>query len=141
MKFVKHPIMKLLVIFLLLINFIHCHKAAPEANTGEVVFPGDTTFLNTYVKDKPRLILTKAQIQNLKAMAKKDTLLNKYVTQCVNNAKNHLSDALPVYSSAGILTQSQDALNVITTLSFAYLWTGEKPYAEKAKQIILAVSA
>jgi hypothetical protein len=133
--------LKFFIVLFLSFNFIHCQKNKAEGDQSVLVYPNDTTFLNSYIQEKPRLILTKGKLQALKSLATRDTLLNKYVAQCLNNAKNQLSNALPVYSSAGILTQSQDAFNVITTLSFAYLWTGEKQYAERVKQIMLTVSA
>lgn len=102
MHLINNPVLKLLVAFLLLMNITFCQKN--EENNTSYVFPSDTSFLKTYVRDHPRLILTKNRIPYLQSLAKNDTLLNRYVTQCINDAKTRLYGALPVYYSRGILT-------------------------------------
>jgi hypothetical protein len=138
MKIFNNLVIRFLICFLLAMDMSHCQKN--NENNTAFVFPLDTTVLKTYVKEKPRLILTQGRIQELKSLAEQDTVLSRYVSQFLDNASKELSGALPVYYSSGILDQSQLALSSITTLSFAYLWTGEAVYAERAKRILLEVS-
>jgi hypothetical protein len=116
-----------------------------DLNATEYIFPDDTTFLKTLIKEKPHLILTNERLKYLKDLSNQDPTLKKYISQCLIDANRNLYKALPVYvyseSEAGyLLGQSWSTFDIVTNLSFAYLWTGNPKYAERAKQILLTVA-
>ncbi len=101
----------------------------------------EQNILSTLDKTHPRLILKNDRLEELKALAKKDTTLQKYVNDSVKRADGCLG-APPlerVLIGPRLLSVSRRCLDRVYALAFAYRWTGEKKYADKAVENILAV--
>lgn len=128
---------KLVIIYLAVVCIIMTSQALGQS---PYVYPDDTTFMKTYIKEKPRFILTPARLQELKTLYAQDTVLKKYVDLVITYTP--LTDSLPVYSSAtgGLLNESYRIVSLVTRLSFLYLWTGDTVYAERAKQVLLTIA-
>ncbi len=77
----------------------------------------------------PRLFMTQDRMAQLKALAKKDTLLQKYISQVVAQADK--------MAKATTVKNDREILDRMFTLGFAYHWTGEVVYAESAKKLLV----
>ncbi len=89
----------------------------------------------------PRLILTNDRLIELKALSKTDTLLQRYVDNVVARANAYL-DASPLERKLigpRLLGVSRECRARIYALGLAYRWTGDKRYADIAKQNLLNV--
>ena len=101
----------------------------------------EQNILSTLEKKHPRLILKNHRLEELKSLAKTDTTLQKYVNDSIKRADGFLDDPLLERELIGprLLYVSRRCLNRVYALAFAYRWTGEKKYADKAIENVLAV--
>ncbi|MCK4751900.1 MAG: DUF4962 domain-containing protein [Planctomycetes bacterium] len=116
---------------------IYCHTAFAQENTASQ----NTDILANLDKNHPRLMLKDDQLQQLKKLYPKDETLQRYLKDVLNEADGYCKEPALVYKKIGprLLSVSQKCLNRMYALGIAYRWTGEKKYAEKAKQDLLAV--
>ena len=79
--------------------------------------------------EHPRMFVTKERIAELKIQAVKDTLLQKYIAQVLEQADK--------MTKATTIRNDREILDRMFTLGFAYHWTGEVMYAENAKKLLI----
>ncbi len=89
----------------------------------------------------PRLMLNDGDLARLKELHEKDRLLQRYVADVLKQADACLQKPPLTYRKIGprLLHVSRDCLNRIYALGLAYRWTGDKKYAQKAVENLLAV--
>jgi hypothetical protein len=99
--------------------------------------------LDTLDKSHPRLMLKDKDLERLKQQYEKDKVLQKCVGDVLDRADYYMTRPGLVYQKIGprLLHVSRDCLNRTYALGLAYRWTGEKKYAEKAKENLLTVCA
>ncbi len=105
--------------------------------------PTAETVLATLVKTHPRLILTDGRLAELKALARTDTTLARYVQDVIKQADRDLRRGMLVHKLVGprLLTTSRECLRRVCTLGVAWRWTGKRVYADKIRDNLLAVCA
>jgi len=103
----------------------------------------ESTVLSTLDKAHPRLMLKDADLKRLKARCKSDPILQKCVADVIKSAKSCLKKPPLVHKKIGprLLRVSRDCLRRTYCLALAWRWTGEKKYADKAVENLLAVCA
>lgn len=99
----------------------------PWKKTPEVHVNADELF-KSISEEHPRLLVTKEQMQNVRESSRKDTLLQKYIREVIENADKYIDN--PVQSNT---RRCQDEL---LCLGFAYHYTGNFLYKNKAIDII-----
>jgi hypothetical protein len=121
-----------LIILTCLYSFLTCCKkdieSVPEE---EIVYKGILTNLK---HNHPRLLLTDERLEELKSLSITDSQLNKYVTTVISQAdKDYLKTPLQyILIGPRLLDKSRECLNRVYNLAFAYRWTGNKLYLDKA---------
>jgi len=102
-----------------------------------------STILETLRKAHPRLMLPEDDLQNLKKIHEKDETLKKYVSEVLSQADKCLGKKPLVHKLIGprLLSVSRECLKRIYALGLAWTWTGDKKYAEKARENLLTVCA
>jgi len=110
-------------------------EAAPTVDPSKV--------LSTLDKTHPRLMLKDADLMRLKERCKSDRILQKCIADVIKDARACLSKGPLVHKKIGprLLHVSRDCLRRTYSLGLAYRWTGEKKYADKAVENLLAVCA
>jgi hypothetical protein len=108
-----------------------CQKDIQSAPEEEVVYQGILTNLK---HDHPRLLLTDERLEELKSLSISDGQLNKYVTTVISLADKDYVKTPIEYILIGprLLDKSRECLNRVYNLAFAYRWTGNKLYLQKA---------
>jgi len=120
------------VIFAIFGGFLTgCHKENEIPPNREIVYTG---ILKNLKHDHPRLLLTDERLQELKTISNTDNQLNKYVTAVIAQADKDYVKAPIEYILIGprLLDKSRECLNRVYNLAFAYRWTGNKLYLQKA---------
>ncbi len=105
--------------------------------------PSPETVLDGLRASHPRLILTSERLNELKNQAKSDSLLQRYVSQALDEAKDDLSKSLLVHKLQGprLLSVSRECMARVYSLGLAWRWTGEEKYAVRLKENLMAVCA
>ncbi len=93
--------------------------------------------------EHPRLIVTAAAWNDLQARRTNDTEVAAIINLTVAQARNVLKAPPLVYKKEGrrLLAVSREALERVELCSFAYRLTGEKVFADRAQQDMLAAAA
>lgn len=127
-----HRSLNMILITVLCANLC-AHAATQQPNADNV--------LSTLDKTHPRLLLKADDLANLKALHKNDTTLQKYVADVLKTADGCLSKESLPYNIVGprLLHISRRCLNYNLPLAFAYRWTGDEKYADKAIDNALTV--
>jgi len=96
---------------------------------------------DTLVREHPRLMLKEDALRDLKEQAKDDEVLLRFVHEVIRRASDRLDDRPLLYKKRGprLLHVSKSCVERIYDLGIAWRWTGEKKYAEKIKENLLAV--
>ena len=115
-----------------------CWQDAAEA--AELNVTPDLIF-DTLVREHPRLMLKEDALRDLKEQAKNDEVLQRFVREVVRRADDRLDEPTLLYKKRGprLLHVSKSCVERIYDLGIAWRWTGEKKYAEKIKENLLAV--
>jgi len=115
--------------------FLCAQKDAPAA-AGEDVLAG-------LVREHPRLILSGAELERLKALHESDAVLRKCVRDALAAADGALGKPALVHKLIGprLLSVSRECLNRIYALCLAWRWTGDEKYAAAARDNLLTVCA
>lgn len=128
---------KLMVLVALVTAICTAARAAGPAR------PTADTVLKTLVKAHPRLMLTEARLAELKALARTDKTLARYVRDVIRRADSDLRRPMLVHKLVGprLLSTSRECLRRVYTLGLAWRWTGKRIYADKVRENLLAVCA
>ncbi len=99
--------------------------------------------LRTLKVGHPRLLLTDARLEGLKALHETDETLQRFVRDVARQADDHAGQPMLQRELIGprLLHISRAALQRVYTLAFMYRWTGEARYADKAIENLRAVCA
>ena len=110
------------------------------AGAAELNVAPDLIF-DTLVREHPRLMLKEDALRDLKEQAKNDEVLQRFVREVCRQADDRLDDPKLLYKKRGprLLHVSKSCVDRIYDLGIAWRWTGEKKYAEKIKENLLAV--
>lgn len=125
-------------------NFVLCLLfVLPGVSLGQLTYndlPTESIFENL-LPDHPRLLLTQERLETLKTRSEEDSTLQRYVDDVIAAADIDYGKPLLEYKKVGprLLSVSREALNRLYVLSFAYRWTHQREYAEKAIQNLYAV--
>jgi len=121
--------------------FNACRKKNSEVVPPEA--PKLTGILSTLKMEHPRLLLTDARLQELKALSLTDTRLKKYASDVVAQAEKDIlkSPILHVLIGPRLLDKSRECLSRVYNLAFAYRWTGNNKYLTAAVSNMLNVCA
>lgn len=113
------------------------------APAGAPTRPTADNVLNSLVKTHPRLMLTPGRLAELKALAKTDKLLARYVRDVVRQADGTLGKPMLVHKLVGprLLSVSRECVRRVYALGLAWRWTGKRVYADKVRDNLLAVCA
>ncbi|WP_197171765.1 heparinase II/III domain-containing protein [Novipirellula aureliae] len=86
-------------------------------------------------------MLKEDALRDLKRQAENDEVLQRFVREVCRQADNRLDDPKLLYEKRGprLLHVSKSCVERIYDLGIAWRWTGEKKYAEKMKENLLAV--
>lgn len=129
-----------MIIFALpaVLNSSHCYSARVEDSPEE-----PAAVLSTLERGHPRLILTNDRLEELKRQHKGDKLLQRYVQDVLERAEGFCGRPVLVYQKRNgkMLHVSRRCLWRVYALAFAWRWTGQEKYAEKAEENLLAVCA
>ena len=113
-----------------------CHVAAGQETSSAI----GRSPLDNLAKSHPRLMLTDARLAQVKQLAKDDPLLDKAAKTLLAQAqvafKQNWGDLKAVNADAVISIRGR-----VYLLAFAFRWTGEQKYADKAREVLLAVAA
>jgi Heparinase II/III-like protein/Domain of unknown function (DUF4962) len=98
-------------------------------------------FVPTIRTEHPRLILTRVDWENLRESIKSDPLKSSWLDQIRRAAETQIQRPRTKYKlgTDGLLFQSREALTQLSTFGALYRLTGEKRYAEVARQELLTV--
>lgn len=99
--------------------------------------------LSTLYKPHPRLFLKDSDLEQLKKRSATDNDLARYVNEVIQQAEKMLKKPplKHVLQGPRLLYVSRECVDRVYTLALAYRWTGDRKYAEKAKENILTVCA
>jgi len=119
---------------------IYCH---PTLALNERLVAQPNSILSTLDKSHPRLMLKDKELKDLKEQHQKDKVLQKCLRDVIQQADSYTKKPMLTYRKIGprLLRVSRECLHRIYALCLAYRWTGEKKYARKAVDNLLAVSA
>ena len=94
-------------------------------------------------KEHPRLIITTAGWNDLRARRASDAKLDAVITGIVDSARKVLTAPTLVYTKIGskMLPVSREAMRRIELCSFAYRFTGEKVFLDRAQKDMLDAAA
>ncbi len=130
--------MRRLIVLTSLIVAVLCGTsvAADKISPGRVL-----EILKKTDRSHPYLILTEARLKELAKFHKSDKTLHGYVKDVVGRADNYLKKPMLKYEKRGprLLHISRRCVNRIYALGLAYRITGDKKYAYKAIENMLAV--
>lgn len=129
-------------IFTILIPIAATLASVAEPATG----PGSgqpTAILSTLQKGHPRLLLTPESLKTLKDQVSKDPERQKLLAGVCAQADRMIKDKPVEYVLIGprLLDKSRTCLNRVSTLSFAWLMTNDRKYADRALQELETVAA
>ncbi len=91
--------------------------------------------LSTLAKGHPRLLMSNKRLAELKALAKKDALLQRLVDQAIVNADNLQTIPVETYripDGKRLLFVSRNVLSRVSQLAFAARWTGDAKHVKRA---------
>lgn len=110
------------------------------ADEPTVTIPKPDEVLKTLVRHRPRLVLTDARLEELKALAERDELLARCVREVLAEADRQLKEPPPERKLVGprLLGVSREVRHRAYTLGLAWRWTGGKAYADKLTTDLLA---
>ncbi len=93
--------------------------------------------------EHPRLLLTTAMWQELRAEKTNASTTATIIAQTVAGARELLNESPVVYQKTGkrLLSVSREALRRVTLFSFAWRMTGEKVFCDRAEKELLTVAA
>ncbi len=99
--------------------------------------------LSTLDKSHPRLMLKDKDLERLKRLYARDTVLQKCLRDVLKDADNCAEKPMLTYRKIGprLLHVSRECVHRIYALGLAYRWTSEEKYAEKAAENLLTVCA
>jgi hypothetical protein len=105
--------------------------------------PTADTVLNTLRKGHPRLILSQSDLERVRKMIGEYPQARRYSEDLRGSAERILSQKPVEYIIVGprLLSQSRRCLSRVYTLGLAYRLSGEKRFAERAKQELFAAAA
>ena len=132
---------KLISLTLLLSIFYSCQNSSGEESvTPDLPLPG---ILSTLQRAHPRLLLTDARLNELKALNVTDLKLKKYASDVIAQAEKDLLKAPIEHILIGprLLDKSRECLSRVYSLSFAYRWTGNEKYYTGALSNLKTVCA
>ncbi|MCC6442919.1 MAG: heparinase II/III family protein [Armatimonadetes bacterium] len=95
-------------------------------------------------RERPRIMLTGERLKRLKTRHRRDSLLQRYVKDVLEEADRMLDiPALrhEIPDGLRLLAVSRACLHRVSTLAFAYRWTEDARYAEAALRELRAVCA
>ena len=115
----------------------------PTLAVGEEFIVEPSAVLKTLDKGHPRLMLKDKELQALKKQYAKDKVLQKCLQDVLKQADAYVERPVLTYRKIGprLLSVSRACVHRIYHLGLAYRWTGEKKYANKAVENLLAVCA
>lgn len=94
------------------------------------------------IKPHPRLFLTAEKFEVLRAHSKTDTVLKRYIDDVLKKADKALSLPPRVHGTKdGLRFGEMQSTGFVTDLAFAYRWTGDVKYKNKAVQAMTEVAA
>jgi hypothetical protein len=139
LKFTKETIMKSFVFY----SLILCLCGCSHFNKSEEFSVNPETVLSTLDPVHPRLMLKDADLANLKKQHETDETLKRYVGDVLEKADTYLEKPMLIHKLVGprLLSVSRECLHRVYYLGFAWRWTGDAKYAQKAKENILTVCA
>ena len=125
------------IVSIMALGIAHAQEAAAPAVTEPV------EVLKTLRAEHPRLMLTAAQLDSLKASAKTDPVLADYVAQVIAQADKVLDEPPLEHKLVGprLLSVSRACLHRIYALGVAYRWTGDAKYVDAVKSNMMTVCA
>src|ERR1035438_3513913 len=105
--------------------------------------PAEENILQNIRREHPRLILARTDWENLKNAIKNDPVKASWYEQLRLVAETQMRRPSTHYHSGNgqLLFQSREALTQLSTFGALYRLTGEKRYADAARQELLAVIA
>ncbi len=120
-----------LVLLIQVSVFSSCKKDEGPKPKPEIELTG---ILKTLQKKHPRLLLTDARLQELKALSNSDARLKKYASTVTDQASKDILKAPIQHVLIGprLLDKSRECLSRVYNLAFAYRWTGNKTYLNAA---------
>jgi len=123
------------------VTILFCLYPALAADKEFIVEP--SAVLKTLDKGHPRLMLKDKDLQALKKQYAKDKVLQKCLQDVLKQADGYIDRPVLTYRKIGprLLSVSRACVHRIYHLGLAYRWTGEKRYADKAVDNLLAVCA
>ncbi|MFC7337901.1 heparinase II/III family protein [Haloferula chungangensis] len=100
-----------------------------------------TSILNTLEEKHPRLMLKDSALQDLKKRAETDEVLKALIQGVIQKADRRLGEPMLSYSKRGprLLHVSKACLERVYELGVAWRWTGDRKYASKLEENLLAV--
>jgi hypothetical protein len=115
----------------------------PSLVPAKEVTVDSSAVLKTLDKNHPRLMLKDRDLELLKKQYTTDKALQKCIKDSLEQADACLERRDLTYRKIGprLLHVSRDCLNRTYALALAYRWTGNRKYAEKAKENLLTVCA
>ena len=127
-------IARMLVLALLLTSL--CAAATGAGPTAKNV-------LDTLAKNHPRLMLTPGRLAELKTLAKTDKVLAGAVRDVIVQADACMPKRMLVRKLIGprLLSVSRECVRRVYALGLAWRWTGQRRYADKIRDNLLAVCA
>jgi hypothetical protein len=130
MSELKFRCKSLILVIIIVLNY-SCRKDELITPDKKIVYQGILTGLK---QDHPRLLLTDERLQELKTLSLTDPQLNKYVSAVITQADKDYAKSPIQYILIGprLLDKSRECLNRLYNLAFAYRWTGNKLYLQKA---------
>jgi len=131
--------MKFFAIFLLVL----CFGACSAFHKSDAFAIDPATFLSTLDAAHPRLMMKDAELSTLKKQYETDETLKRYVADVLARADKDMEKPMLAHKLIGprLLSVSRVCLDRMYSLGFAWRWTGDEKYAEKAKENLLAVCA
>ncbi|MBE0535581.1 MAG: heparinase II/III family protein [Phycisphaerae bacterium] len=104
---------------------------------------GGPSVLGTLREGHPRLMLTDEHLAGLKAAHAGDKALQRCVADTIARADGYMGRPAVVYKVVGprLLSVSRELMNRVYALGLAYRWTGNRSYADKAVENMLAACA
>ncbi|HUS74144.1 MAG TPA: heparinase II/III family protein, partial [Sedimentisphaerales bacterium] len=127
--------------FVVLAVILTCCHHALALDEEFIVEP--SAVLKTLDKGHPRLMLKDKDLESLKKQYAKDKVLQKCLRDVLKQADEYIDRPVLTYKKIGprLLSVSRACVHRIYNLGLAYRWTGEKKYADKAVENLLAVCA
>ena len=128
-------LLHLLVLVLLFMPAVSCHKGDSDDNDPEEEkTPELTGILTTLREEHPRLLLTDERLQELKSLSNTDQTLKRYAADVIARADKDIPKQPIQHVLIGprLLDKSRECLSRVYNLAFAYRWTGDSKYYHAA---------